>query len=116
MRNLICILCLLSSGAFAADCHLWTIKGKVVFEKPDFILLSVQETQAETKLVIPLEEQQKLMPFLNHPVETLVLLTESEVPKKGSIMKVISAERIIPDPLRDNQSTVFKKTGKQPCP
>ena len=116
MKILFVFLSLYSVSAISADCHLWSVKGKIVYERPDFILLSAAETQSQTKLSIPLEEQHKLMPFLNHAVEAQVLLAEADVPKKTKILRVEGAERIVPDPLGENKSTVFRKTGTRPCP
>lgn len=79
-------------------------------------MLSAEATQSETRLTLPLEEQHKLAGYLNQSVETKVLLAESSVPKKGNVLKIESADRIVPDPLNDNQTTLFKKLGTNTCP
>lgn len=116
MRVLIPLFIFFSFSAQATECHLWSIKGKVIYQKPHFILLSAEATQSETRLILPLEEQHKLAGFLDQAVEAKILLAEKEVPKKGNVLKVEGAERIVPDPLNDNQTTIFKKLGSKPCP
>lgn len=115
MRILIAFIVLFSFDARAKDCFLWSIKGTVIYEKPDYLLLSAQDTLSETKLTLPLEEQSKLMVFLNHAVEAKVLLAHNDVPRKGKILKVEGAERIVPDPLNENKATLFKKLGTRSC-
>lgn len=116
MRVLIPFFIFFSLTAQAKDCYLWSIKGKVIYQKPHFILLSAEATQSETRLILPLEEQHKLAGFLDQAVEAKVLLAEKDVPKKGNVLKIEGAERIIPDPLNDNQASLFKKTGTVTCP
>ncbi len=116
MRVLIPLLLFFSLTAQATDCHLWSIKGKVIYQKPHFILLSAEATQSETKLILPLEEQHKLAGYVDQAVEAKILLAEKEVPKKGNVLKIESAERIVPDPLNDNQSSLFRKLGTKTCP
>ena len=106
---------LFTTSSWSAQCHLYEIKGQVVRTNDVIHLVVNENTRVENKLLASKEAVPRLIPYFGKTVKGEFVF-KSQVKRGETILKVVSIEDDIPDPLNQKNHSFIKELKVVPCP
>lgn len=116
MRNLLILSILLFSTLAQAKCYEYELIGQGEMGEENIFFVIAPKTQSEVKLSIPLADQELLAPYINRVAKTRLIIDRNRLNHSTKVMKVVSINYEIPDPLNLSSTTSVKKMGEIKCP
>lgn len=98
---------------FAADCHLFQLKG-TVNDNDGFRIKIHEGTNSEKYFVIPHEFDIRMAAFTNKFVQGNFYLKNKSPVSGAEIVGIETTELAVPDPLHHHQEILYLKSA--PCP
>lgn len=102
--------------AASAACYEFDLLGEGVIEESGLSFIVAKNTLSQTKLTIPIKDQDILVPYVARWSRTRMILNMPEVNFNTKVIKVISAQYETPDPLNLSSKTSMIKRKEIACP
>ena len=97
-------------------CYEFELLGEGLIQDQALAFVVAKNTQSQVKLIIPQQEQDKLIPYVSRWTRTRMILNRAQVDFNTKVLKVISAEYATPDPLNLSSQTSMVKRKEVACP